>query len=84
MTSAGRVSTGILLCIIKLKADFCHKPLQGSADAFGRLSKVRSELKKLLWTHPSGSLAGIADALEYLNQVSASDTNMETLTFEVS
>ena len=46
--------------------------MQGSADAFGRLSKVRSELETLLWTHPSGSQSGIADALEYLNKVTRS------------
>ena len=43
--------------------------MQGSADVFGRLSKARSELKNMLWTHPSGTQAGIADALDYLNQV---------------
>ena len=56
-------------CAILLYATCFSVCTQGSADAFGRLSKVRSELKELLWTHPSGSQAGIADALEYLNQV---------------
>ena len=29
-------------------------------------------METLLWTHPSGSQAGIADALEYLNKVTRS------------
>lgn len=43
--------------------------MQGSSSAFGRLSKARSDLRNLLWAHPSGSQAGIVDALEYLDQV---------------
>lgn len=50
--------------------------MQGSADVFGRLSKVRSELKNMLWTHPAGTQAGIADALEYLNQVNEKDMTL--------
>ncbi len=65
MDNANGCSSGAIL----LYAICFSVHTQGSADAFGRLSKVRSELKDLLWTHPSGSQAGIADALEYLNQV---------------